>query len=51
MKISSISIYNFRGIQHFECSDLSQLNVFAGVNGAGKSTILNAISIFGGFGG
>lgn len=45
MKISHINIENFRGIELFELSDCSKLNVIAGINGAGKSSILVAIKI------
>lgn len=42
MKINKITINNFRGIDQatFELSD--KLNVFVGLNGSGKSTILDA---------
>ncbi|MFA8298626.1 MAG: AAA family ATPase [Hyphomicrobiales bacterium] len=45
MKINKIHIKNFRSIQDlsFEFSD--NLNVFVGANGAGKTTVLEAISI------
>lgn len=45
MKIESLYIENFRGINKFEASDFSNLNVFIGINGAGKSSILTAIKI------
>ncbi len=45
MKIKYIKIENFRGIHSFECNSLSNINVFAGVNGAGKTTVLNAVKI------
>jgi len=47
MKIQNVTIQNFRGISSkpFTVSLDSQLTVFIGSNGAGKSTILDAISI------
>jgi len=45
MKIERIELCNFQSAKKvsFEFSD--QLNLFVGVNGAGKSTVLNALSI------
>lgn len=45
MKIKYIKIVNFRNINSFECNDLSNMNIFAGINGAGKTTVINAIKI------
>ncbi len=45
MKIKYIQIKNFRGINDFEIDNLSNLNVVAGINGAGKTSILLAIRI------
>ena len=44
MRISHIKIENFRAIQNldFECGE--RINVFVGVNGAGKSTFLSALN-------
>lgn len=43
MKIEKIKIENFRGILNAELEFDSQLNVFIGGNGAGKTTMLHAI--------
>lgn len=45
MKIKYIYIENFRGVKKLEISDFSNLNVITGINGSGKSSILNAIKI------
>lgn len=45
LKIKYLKIKNFRCIKDFECENISNINVFAGINGAGKSTVLNAIKI------
>lgn len=45
MKIDKLIIQNFRGIQHLELDFNKQINVIYGVNGAGKSSVLDAISI------
>lgn len=46
MKIRSLYIENFRGIERFEIENFdSQMNLFVGINGAGKTTILDALSI------
>lgn len=45
MKIRHITIENFRAIEHldFDCSEI--VNAFIGDNGAGKSSVLEAISL------
>lgn len=45
MEIKHITIANFRGVKNFSFDCSSSLNVFAGVNGAGKSTVLCAVDI------
>lgn len=41
--IESLTIDNFRGIHHLEVQLGERMNLFAGENGAGKSTVLQAI--------
>lgn len=45
MKIESLRIENFRSIRMLEASNMSKLNVIAGINGSGKSSILTATKI------
>lgn len=45
MKIKKINIKNFRGIDEASLGLSDKLNLFVGVNGSGKSTILDAIVI------
>lgn len=45
MKIKKIELRNFRAFKHLELDFDSQLNVLVGVNGAGKSTILDSLAI------
>jgi predicted ATP-binding protein involved in virulence len=45
MKIKKIEIENFRGIREMTLELHPRLNVFAGKNGAGKSTVLEAIAL------
>ncbi|MFB6561486.1 ATP-dependent endonuclease [Streptomyces sp. NPDC056400] len=47
VKVDSLSVRNFKGIREFEVSGLSNtpLVILAGRNGAGKSTILLALSL------
>lgn len=45
MKIEELYIENFRCIRKLELKDLSYLNVIAGLNGAGKSSVLTAIKM------
>lgn len=45
MKIKSIHISNFRGLHNIDIDEFDiQSNLFIGINGAGKSSILDAIS-------
>lgn len=45
MQIKEIEIHNFRGIKKQTIELSPNINVFVGVNGAGKSTVLDAIAI------
>ncbi len=45
MKVRKIELKNFRSATNTAIEFNDQLNVFVGVNGAGKSTILDAVSI------
>lgn len=45
MKIKSLHISNFRGLKQIDIEELdNSSNLFVGINGAGKSSILDAIS-------
>lgn len=47
MRLKHLSITNFRGIAHLEIdfSVTAQTTVFVGINGAGKSSVLDAIAL------
>jgi len=46
MKINSLTIECFRGLRNVEIPELDKhVNLFVGVNGAGKSSILDALSL------
>ncbi len=45
MQIKTIKLKNFRGIKEQNIKLLPNINVFVGINGSGKSTILDAIAI------
>lgn len=45
MKIKTLKIHNFRGIDKMDLDLDPRLNVFMGINGVGKSTILDTIAI------
>lgn len=53
MKIRSLLIENFRGIQRVEATDLGDTIIIAGQNGSGKSCIFDAIrllkAVYGGY--
>jgi AAA15 family ATPase/GTPase len=43
MAFTSLKIENFRGIKSLEMSDLGRVNVLAGKNNSGKTSVLEAI--------
>ena len=45
MRITDFSIYNYRGASRLEIALDRRLNVFFGVNGSGKSTVLDATAV------
>lgn len=45
MKIKNITIENFRGAKEVSIDLLDNLNVLVGINGSGKTTIIEALSI------
>ncbi len=48
--LTSLRIRNFRGFRDLEVGELSRINIFAGRNNAGKSTLLEAVFLLGGAG-
>jgi AAA15 family ATPase/GTPase len=46
MKLSSLSIQNFKLFQDFHLEDLKRINLFAGKNNTGKTALLEAIRIW-----
>ena len=45
MKISKLALSNYRGARSLSLDFDERLNVFFGINGAGKSTVLDAVAI------
>jgi len=45
MKLTKLNLTNYRGVQNLNLALHPNLNVFIGVNGAGKSSILDSIAI------
>lgn len=45
MKLTKLNLTNYRGVEDLDLALHPNLNVFIGVNGAGKSTILDSIAI------
>lgn len=45
MKIETLNLYNFRCFEEFKISLNKDLNVFVGINGSGKTAILDAIAL------
>lgn len=44
--LNSLSIKNFRGINNLELNNLSNINILVGDNNCGKTSVLEAISLF-----
>ena len=45
MKLQKLTLENFRGFKHFECEFKPGINVLVGLNGHGKTSILDAVSV------
>ncbi len=45
MKVTKLNLTNFRDVHALPIELKPKLNVFVGVNGSGKSTVLDAIAI------
>lgn len=45
MKLCSVEINNYKGIEHLEMSFHDGINLIIGNNGAGKTSLLNALSV------
>ena len=48
--LKSLRIQNFRGVRDLQVGELDRINIFAGRNNAGKSTLLEAVFLLGGAG-
>ena len=46
MKIKELHLTNFRGFEQLDIVFPNRLAVFMGVNGTGKSSVLDAISLY-----
>ncbi|MCG6138737.1 MAG: AAA family ATPase [Nostoc sp. LLA-1] len=44
--LESITIHQFRGLQHLELNDLGRINLLVGINNSGKTSVLEALSIY-----
>ena len=44
--LESLTIHSFRGIRGLELKDLGQINILVGVNNSGKTSVLEALSIY-----
>lgn len=47
MTLPSLEISNFRAIRHMRLSKLARVNLFVGKNNSGKSSLLEAVQLFG----
>ncbi|MCL4867636.1 MAG: AAA family ATPase [Anaerolineae bacterium] len=43
--LTKVSIQGFKSIYHIQDLELSQINVFIGANGSGKSNLLEAVGV------
>jgi predicted ATP-dependent endonuclease of OLD family len=44
--LENITIHQFRGLKELERKDLGQINLLVGVNNSGKTSVLEALSIY-----
>jgi len=44
--LKSVKIHQFRGLRDLELKDLGQINLFVGINNSGKTSVLEALSIY-----
>ena len=44
--LDNITIHQFRGLKELELKDLGQINLLVGVNNSGKTSVLEALSIY-----
>jgi recombinational DNA repair ATPase RecF len=44
--LENITIHQFRGLKEVELKDLGQINLLVGVNNSGKTSVLEALSIY-----
>jgi AAA15 family ATPase/GTPase len=44
--LESITIHKFRGLRDLELKDLGQINLLVGINNSGKTSVLEALSIY-----
>jgi predicted ATP-dependent endonuclease of OLD family len=44
--LENITIHQFRGLKELELKDLGQINLLVGVNNSGKTSVLEALSIY-----
>ncbi|MEA5509166.1 AAA family ATPase [Crocosphaera sp. UHCC 0190] len=45
-QLESLHIHSFRGIRDLELNDLGRINLFVGINNCGKTSVLEAISLY-----
>ncbi len=45
MRIDRLTVENFKGFEHREFSFHPQMNLLVGVNGAGKTSVLDALAV------
>jgi predicted ATP-binding protein involved in virulence len=45
MKLKNLTLTNFKGFKYFECDFQPKLNILVGLNGQGKTSVLDAISV------
>jgi AAA15 family ATPase/GTPase len=44
--LQSITIHQFRGLRDLELKDLGRINLLVGINNSGKTSVLEALSIY-----
>lgn len=44
--LDSVTIHQFRGLRDLELKDLGRVNLLVGINNSGKTSVLEALSIY-----
>ena len=46
MNLENVTIHQFRGLRDLELKNLGRINLFVGINNSGKTSVLEALSVY-----